>query len=69
MNEMIKRAQPPQSAANRIGIFRGFCDALMTWSHRTRIEPELEELVRRNGGIITDDLERKMMKILTDGSD
>jgi hypothetical protein len=41
----------------------------MTWSHWKRIEPELEELVRRNGGIITDDLERKMMKILTDGSD
>ena len=61
--------QPPQSAANRTGIFRRFCDALMTWSQWKRIEPDLEELVRRNGGRITDDLEREMMKILTGGSD
>ncbi|MBO0757688.1 MAG: hypothetical protein J2P54_17700, partial [Bradyrhizobiaceae bacterium] len=65
----VKRAQPPQSAVNRTGIFRRFCDALMTWSHWKRIEPELEELVRRNGGRITDDLERQMMKILIGGSE
>jgi GNAT superfamily N-acetyltransferase len=70
MNEMIKRAQPQQSAAvNRTGIFRRFCDSLTTWSHSKRIEPKLEELVRRNGGRMTDDLEREMMKILTGGSD
>jgi hypothetical protein len=68
MNEMIKRAEPPQSAANRTGIFRRFCDALMIWSHWKRIEPELEELVRRNGGRMTDALEREVMKILTGGS-
>lgn len=70
MNEMIKRAPPLQSAVNRTGIFRRFSDALMTWSqwsHWKRIEPELEELVRKNGGKITDDLEREMMKILTGG--
>jgi len=53
----------------RAGIFRRFCDAFMTWSHWKRIEPELEELVRRNGGRITDDLEREMTKVLTGGSD
>jgi hypothetical protein len=68
VNEMIKRTQPPKSAVNRTGVFRRFCDALMTWSYWKRIEPELEELVRRNGGRITDDLEREMMKILTGGS-
>ena len=69
-NEMIKQAQPPQSAAvTRTGIFRRLCDALTTWPHWKRIEPQLEELVRRNGGRITDDLEREMMKILTSGSD
>jgi len=69
MNEMIKRAELPQSAVNCTGIFRRFFDALMMWSHWKQIEPELEELVRRNGGRITDDLEREMMRILTGGSD